>query len=208
MAAASSRSEPALVCDGCGRPAGAEHLRERILRLELQTRFRPIHISTLLLAAAPPARLEDWFYFTPTPERARSARAQAFFDDVLAAAGVAAEGTSDAARLAEFQRRGFFLAECVECPLDGEPAGFAELLARLASTLARRIQFSYKPRRILLLSAETAEAIPILASAGLGHLLAGKRAPLALPEPSDDGARASFRAQVARLLAESASADS
>jgi hypothetical protein len=196
----------ALVCDGCGRPAGAEHLRERILRLELQSRFRPIHIATLLLGDAPPERLEDWFYFTGTAERPRSAHAEAFFEDVIGAAGIAREGKDDAARLAEFQRRGLFLAECVECPLEQSPrAGYAELLEQLAGNLVKRIQYSYKPRRILLLSSATARVIPILEAAALAHLLLGKEPLPALPEPDDGAARASFRAHLAQRLAESAS---
>jgi hypothetical protein len=50
------------ICDGCGMEVGAEHIRARIERLELATRFRPVHIHTLLLGDAPPERAEDYFY--------------------------------------------------------------------------------------------------------------------------------------------------
>jgi hypothetical protein len=204
MAAAPSPSAPALLCDGCGRPADPEHLRTRIVRLERSTRFRPIHIATLLLADAPPARLEDCFYFTGPSGHVRSVPARAFFDDLVEAAGLSREGMDDAARLGEFERRGLFLAECVECPV--EPGGdFAALLARLAPTIVRRIQYSYKPRSILLLSAPTAPLIPALEAAGLGHLLLDPSGPLPLPEPSDSASRASFRARLAHLLAASGS---
>lgn len=52
------------ICDGCGAVAEAEHIRRRILRLELATRYRPIHIHTLLIGTAPPDRIEDYFYFS------------------------------------------------------------------------------------------------------------------------------------------------
>jgi len=43
-----------LPCDGCGQPASAEHIARRLQRLEWATRFRPIHIQALLLAAFRP----------------------------------------------------------------------------------------------------------------------------------------------------------
>jgi hypothetical protein len=39
----------AILCDGCGQPATPEHIAERIHRLELATRYRPIHIQVLWL---------------------------------------------------------------------------------------------------------------------------------------------------------------
>ena len=50
------------VCDGCGREADAEHARRRIERLEAATRYRPVHIQTLLIGTAPPERMEEYFY--------------------------------------------------------------------------------------------------------------------------------------------------
>ena len=50
----------------------AEHIRARIERLELATRYRPVHIQTLLVGAAPPARAEEYFYSS----EARSAELQ------------------------------------------------------------------------------------------------------------------------------------
>ena len=49
-------------CDSCGEPASPEHIRDRILRLERSTRYRPIHISLLLICTAPPMRAEDDLY--------------------------------------------------------------------------------------------------------------------------------------------------
>jgi hypothetical protein len=50
------------ICDGCGHTVDAEHIQKRISRLELATRYRPIHIQTLLIGAAPPERDEDYLY--------------------------------------------------------------------------------------------------------------------------------------------------
>src|SRR2546427_11492931 len=41
----------ALVCDGCGQTASAEHIARRLQRLEWATRYRPVHIHTLFLGA-------------------------------------------------------------------------------------------------------------------------------------------------------------
>ncbi len=57
------------VCDGCGMQADDAHIRRRIERLELATRFRPIHIQALLIDAAPPSRSEDYFYRPPAIAR-------------------------------------------------------------------------------------------------------------------------------------------
>ena len=50
------------ICDGCGATVDAEHIRKRIARLELATRYRPVHIQTLLVGDAPPAHDEDYVY--------------------------------------------------------------------------------------------------------------------------------------------------
>jgi hypothetical protein len=127
------------VCDGCGVLVDAEHIRARIERLELATRYRPVHIQTLLIGDAPPARAEQYFY------------------------------TSDTAG-AELQRNGIYLVYAVECPLTaGADAG--EAVGRVAPTLVKRVQFSYKPKSIVLFSAATASLIPSLRAAGLGEAL-------------------------------------
>jgi hypothetical protein len=50
------------ICDGCGNTVDAEHIRQRIERLELATRYRPVHIHTLLVGTAPPPRAEEYLY--------------------------------------------------------------------------------------------------------------------------------------------------
>jgi hypothetical protein len=54
------------VCDGCGAAVDAEHIRQRIERLEMATRYRPVHIQTLLVGTAPPKETEDYLYFSET----------------------------------------------------------------------------------------------------------------------------------------------
>jgi hypothetical protein len=50
------------ICDGCGHTVDAAHIQKRIGRLELATRYRPVHIHTLLIGAAPPERDEEYLY--------------------------------------------------------------------------------------------------------------------------------------------------
>ena len=76
-----------VVCDGCGAQADDAHIRARIERLELATRFRPIHIQVLLIDAAPPARPEDYFYAVTKDRSIRSVDSRAYFDELMKCAG-------------------------------------------------------------------------------------------------------------------------
>lgn len=155
------------VCDGCGARVDEQHTRQRIERLELATRFRPIHIAVLLIDAAPPLPLSDFFY--ATGDSARSPAGQAYFDELAKLAGAAA-GAPEEAVSAEFQRRGFFLTSAVECPVtDG--ADLNSLVRRLAPTVLRRVQASYKPKQIALISPPTKELIEPFRVAGWGDRL-------------------------------------
>ncbi|HKQ87715.1 MAG TPA: hypothetical protein VJS43_13210 [Candidatus Acidoferrales bacterium] len=122
------------VCDGCGATVDSEHIRSRIERLQMATRYRPVHIQTLLVGTAPPERLDEYVYAS---ER---------------------DGT-------ELQHNGIFLVYAAECPLpNGSDA--AEAVRRAAPTLIKRVQFSYKPKSIVLFSPATLELIPALNNAG------------------------------------------
>ena len=66
-----------LPCDGCGLPASPDHIAERVQRLELSTRFRPVHVGVLFIALMPPIRPQDDFY--------AAAEKNDFFDPFLAA---------------------------------------------------------------------------------------------------------------------------
>jgi len=122
-----------IVCDGCGLPASPEHIAARMERLELVTRFRPIHIHLLFVAFDPMPRLEDDFYKPP--------ESRDFFDSFLSALNISPDaegrwlrsGTAEIspqvelngrdagpAMLLEFQRRGYYLTYLSECPVTPE----------------------------------------------------------------------------------------
>jgi hypothetical protein len=70
--------------------------------------------------------------------------------------------------LSEFQRRGFFLTSAVECPTSGAD-DLTAALQRLAPTVVRRVQSSYKPKQLALISEATGELIEPLRAAGWGE---------------------------------------
>ena len=137
-------------CDGCGQAASAEHTARRLQRLEWATRFRPVHIQVLLLGAAMPEREDELVY---SPEGAFSGEAE----QVLRAAGIAAQNREKEAVQSEFQRAGLFVAHVLECPVEGAAKGneglHEALEARLGPALAR-IRRSLKPKKLALISRE------------------------------------------------------
>lgn len=189
-------------CDGCGVVAAPKHLRSRVERLELATRFRPIHIDTLILYPAPPQRAEDYFYRPAQSREERSASSRAFFDAMLSAAGInLADAKSEEALLAEFQRAGFFLTECCECPVEDGGVSTKDLAVRMAPSLLRRVQFSYKPKHILVLSSELAPLIPLFRQAGLAeNVLPREGKPLDIPVFTDSSAAVQFLADLSDAL--------
>lgn len=156
------------VCDGCGAQVDDVHIRQRIERLELATRFRPIHISVLFIDAALPPRFEDYFYRAAADRSERSPASRAYFDSLTKCAGLAPGSDSKAgedAALAEFQRRGFFLIGAIECPLDNllDPQNAID---RAAPAVLRRITVSYKPKSIVLLSPLTQLLVRVFQEGG------------------------------------------
>lgn len=157
------------VCDGCGERVDEHHIRRRIERLELATRFRPIHINVLLMDAAPPLATEDFFY--APGGTARSAAGRRYFDELAKLAGAGQGSTADTeAILSEFQHRGFFLASAVECPV-ADGAALNAIIRRLAPTVLRRVQASYKPKYVALISQAAEELIEPFRAAGWGDRL-------------------------------------
>ena len=158
-------------CDGCGAPADEAHIRQRIERLEMATRFRPIHIQTLFLADAPTSRLEDYFYRPLSEGESRSAEAREFFAEMMKTAGITPDAAADEeAALAEFQRRGFYLAHAVECPVP-TPQELSERITAASSTLLKRIEFSYRPKRVVLIGAAVKTIAPGLQKSAIGDRL-------------------------------------
>jgi hypothetical protein len=175
-----------IICDGCGLPASPEHIAARVQRLELATRFRPIHVDVLFVALEPMPRLEDDFYRPP--------ESRSFFDPFLSALDISSEAGKqsreangrevDVARLLEFQRKGYYLTYLSECPLLGEvDANVAhECISRLAPTLIRRIRFNYKPKHIALVGTNLQPLSEVLQQTGMGALLdINQAAPLTIP---------------------------
>jgi hypothetical protein len=159
------------VCDGCGAPADEAHLRQRIERLEMATRFRPIHIQVLLLGDAPAIRIEDYFYRPLRGGESRSAGARDFFLEMLKAASIAPDAAAnEEAALAEFQRRGFYLADAIECPA-ATPEDLSERVARASSTVVKRIEFSYRPKHVVPIGAAVNALIPLLQKSSMGGRL-------------------------------------
>ena len=141
-------SSSELLCDGCGQEASAEHIARRLRRLEWTTRYRPVHINTLLLGAFSPQEERDFLY-APGGEFHGEA------GDLLDALAISTAGKAADAVHAEFQRAGFFLTHVLECPLDrdaGQAAESAGLLAQRLQPVATRIRRSLKPKRVVLIS--------------------------------------------------------
>jgi hypothetical protein len=196
-----------ILCDGCGMPASPAHLTARLERLELATRFRPIHIHLLFVALQPAPRLEDDFYRPP--------ESRDFFDPFMSALGISPEeakqnGESNdreagVSRLLEFQRRGHYLTYLSECPgiagnsgSLGSDAGVArEYISRLAPALIKRIRFNYKPKHIALLGTNLSPLIEVFEHAGIRpRLLLDRGAPLSIPSTGDAPSLSLFRRAV------------
>ncbi|HEY0704264.1 MAG TPA: hypothetical protein VGD60_15945 [Candidatus Acidoferrales bacterium] len=154
------------VCDGCGAQVDDAHIRARIERLEMATRFRPIHIQVLVLGVAPPAAPEDYFYRAAQQGTERSPGGRYFFDALIHCTGEnSLRFASEAEALSEFQRRGIFFTHVVECPAANATERQAAI-ARCAPSLVKRIQFSYKPKHLAPVWTELQAVLPLLAAAG------------------------------------------
>jgi hypothetical protein len=194
------------VCDGCGAKTDEDHVRRRVERLELATRYRPVHIKVLLIDGAPPPRLEDFFYQPAKRRSERSVASRMYFDELVKCAGISVgPDLQEEAALADFQRRGFFLASAVECPLEDlpDPQG---ALRRLAPTVMKRVQTSYKPAYIVPISLPTKELIRLFGLIGWGdRLILDKGAPFSDPYLGDPRRQAeagsAFGERIKALLA-------
>lgn len=153
-----------ILCDGCGQPASSQHLAQRLQRLEWSTRYRPIHLHTLLLGAISPDTPREFLY---APEESHSGEAA----NLIAAAGISTVGKSSDAIHSEFQRRGIYLTHVLECPFDASATGPDSLnnalLARLPMIFTR-IRRSLKPKRLAFISRTLTPLIERFATAQLG----------------------------------------
>jgi len=180
-----------ILCDGCSLPASPEHIAARMERLELVTRFRPIHIQVLFVALDPMPRPQDEFYGPPESRQ--------FFDPLLSGLDISTHTESNtaeaaAANLLEFQRRGYYLTYLSECPLapsnstneNADDSAASECISRLAPTLVKRIRFNYKPKHVALLGTNLSPLIEIFEQVGIAPLLLlDQGRPLTVPSAGD-----------------------
>ena len=160
-------TNPTLLCDGCGQAASPEHVTRRLKRLEWMTRYRPVHVGTVLLGAYSPDADSDFLY-TETAEITGEAK------HVLAACGIDVSGKTKEAILSQFQRGGFLLGYVLECPLGPESrndsAVTALLKARMPAFLAR-LRRSFQAKRVAPISSKIDALFTGLTDADLGCTL-------------------------------------
>lgn len=172
-------AENLILCDGCGQPASPQHTARRLQRLEWSTRYRPIHMNTLLLGAVSPEFQSDFLYW---PDGRHTGEAAHLF----AAAGIITTDKNADALHSEFQRHGLFLTHVLECPLEIDGSGDRSLDALLVSripTVLTRIRRSLKPKRVALFSPSLAPYIDRFLSANLNcKLLLHDGLPFALDD--------------------------
>jgi len=159
-----------LICDGCGQSASPEHLAARFRRLEWATRFRPLHIQTLLLGAVTPANDAEYIY-ADAEKFSGEASDVLRVAGILQVAGVDGAGKSPEVLHHELQRTGVFVVHVLECPL--EPVleagdGLAQLLAKRVPATLTRIRRSLKPRRVALVGAPLNSAVDSFTAEALG----------------------------------------
>ena len=137
-----------LSCDGCGQAASQAHIARRLQRLENMTRYRPIHVQVVFLAAASPAASANYLYSSEHEFRGEGLT-------LLRALGIDPAGKSIEAVLADFQRRGYLLTHILECPSESNDARILqELLGKRLAPTAVRIRRSLKPKKVVLLGGE------------------------------------------------------
>src|SRR6266478_9620777 len=133
-----------ILCDGCGQPAGPGHIARRLKRLENMTRYRPIHVQVLFLAATGPAADTEYLYSAEGEFAGGGA-------ELLRALGIEVSGRTVEAVLTEFQRRGYVLAYVLECAEEKTGGKVMTSLAQRIPATLTRIRRSFKPKRLALL---------------------------------------------------------
>jgi hypothetical protein len=157
-------SKKIILCDGCGQPADTEHIARRLKRLESMTRYRPIHVQALFLAAASPANIGEYLYTAQSLFTGEGA-------ELLKSLSMGTAGRTADQVLSDFQRRGYLLAHLIECGDTGGGAVCRVTLAGRIPAMLTRIRRSFKPKRLVLLGQELAEFIPQFMAANLDAAL-------------------------------------
>ncbi|HKW64601.1 MAG TPA: hypothetical protein VJN89_18765 [Candidatus Acidoferrum sp.] len=208
-----------LRCDGCGQTASPEHIARRLRRLEWATRYRPVHIQTLLLGDMAP-REDVEFLYAPATEGSGAPigefRGEAEY--LLRAVGIEggrppleAQGKQRAVSTtashasktveevhAEFQAAGLFLTHILECPLESAENGggnASALLRKHLPVVASRIRRSLKPKRVMLVTEMPSEVVQDVVALDLGcEVILNDGGPFALTARSKEAEIARFRA--------------
>lgn len=184
-----------LRCDGCGQAGSPKHIARRLRRLEWATRYRPVHIQTLLLAGVAP-REDAEFLYAPS----KNFRGEA--ELLLRAVGISFAGKTAESVHGEFQATGFFMTHVLECPLEPGENGAADasaLLRKHLPSVASRIRRSLKPKHVILVTEMPQEVVQDILALNLGcevGLNEGK--PFALTPSVKDGEISRFRAALGR----------
>lgn len=173
-----------LRCDGCGQQGSPEHIARRLRRLEWATRYRPVHIQTLLLGGVAP-REDEEFLYAPSGEFRGEAEVllramgiesgrpsfEAQGKQQVVPGSASLSGKSVEEIHAEFQAAGLFLTYILECPREpghhGEPAASA-LLRKHLPAVASRIRRSLKPKRVILVTEIPSEVVQDIQALDLG----------------------------------------
>jgi len=180
-----------LRCDGCGQMGSPEHIARRLRRLEWATRYRPVHIQTLLLGGvAPPQDAE--FLYAPGGDFGGEA------ESLLRAVGILFAGKSAETVHAEFQSGGFFLSHVLECPLESGLKSTSNAVNPLREHLpavASRIRRSLKPKRVMLVTEMPQEVVQDILELDLGcEVILNDGKPFGLAPSVKESEIARFRA--------------
>jgi hypothetical protein len=163
------KSNEILRCDGCRQMGSPEHIARRLRRLEWATRYRPVHIQTLLLGAVAPRDDAEFLYAPRCDFRGEG-------EALLRAVGIPFVGKPAETAHGEFQSAGYFLTHILECPVEPDTNDAVSANARTdASVLLRkhlpavasRIRRSLKPKRVTLVTEMPQELVQDILSLDL-----------------------------------------
>lgn len=159
--------------------------------MEWATRYRPVHIHSLLLGGVAPREDAEFLY---TPDEAFVGEGAT----LLRAAAISLDGKSVEEAHSEFQAAGLFLAHILECPLEpGNDSGpdASGLLRKHLPLVASRIRRSLKPKRVMLVTEMPPEVVQNILALDLGcEVILNDGRPFALAPSVNEAEIARFRA--------------